>query len=497
MRSILLLAWLLSSFRATAMEDEFTGLWLNPSEPGWGISVHQQGSRMLVTVLGYGADGQPEWSFANLDMTNNDYMSTAFEGDLVVPAKPAKGAVLSAGTGRRVGKFRFEMDWGQDEAHFILDDRTLSSRFTRYVWAPKDLTGVYEGVRSGLMCGAAKATSRVRLEVVQHDEDVVMQWMTPETGRCEIRGQARSDGVGANLYGSIACTESRLAGHAYLAPIRVDRRRIGVSYDLGTFTDTCRERGWLSAARVDKVESGSLHDDPSGLWWDSVDSNFGLAVHQQGGVLFAVVLQFDGLGKPVWYVAPEVRYDYGEDDDYVAYTGDLAVTEGTRLLDTSRFAVSGLRVRPAGSVELMVSADHYSYASYVAGNYRVEGNVTRITVQQPLIVGNFAAVRTTHPTGAGTATVADARMSITSTADAISVVLDEAGLRCEISGRLAWQGDSGVIEAANASCRDSAGVVTSGTFFAHEVRLTEQGFSMAYNFQARGETGSLVAIWIP
>lgn len=45
-------------------EGVFSGLWVNPSEPGWGVSIHHNGDVMFVTVLVYGEDGTPTWYVA-------------------------------------------------------------------------------------------------------------------------------------------------------------------------------------------------------------------------------------------------------------------------------------------------------------------------------------------------------------------------------------------------------------------------------------------------
>ena len=44
-----------------APQENFGGLWYNPSESGWGVAVDQQGDTMFAVLLTYDPAGQPVW----------------------------------------------------------------------------------------------------------------------------------------------------------------------------------------------------------------------------------------------------------------------------------------------------------------------------------------------------------------------------------------------------------------------------------------------------
>jgi hypothetical protein len=63
------LALLLSSpamsFTIDIPKSAITGLWWNPSESGWGVTITQQTSVMFITLFTYDASGNPSWYVAS------------------------------------------------------------------------------------------------------------------------------------------------------------------------------------------------------------------------------------------------------------------------------------------------------------------------------------------------------------------------------------------------------------------------------------------------
>jgi len=91
---------------ATSASQNFTALWWNASESGWGINVTQQGDILFATLFTYEAGGGTLW----LVMSSGVREGTAniFTGDLyrttgpafnAVPFDPANVVVTDVGTG--------------------------------------------------------------------------------------------------------------------------------------------------------------------------------------------------------------------------------------------------------------------------------------------------------------------------------------------------------------------------------------------------------------
>lgn len=77
------------AFSLTSATDNYTDLWWNPDEPGWGINLNHQGTILFATLFTYGADGSPAW----LVMSRGDRQADgSFRGDLFRTSGPAFNA---------------------------------------------------------------------------------------------------------------------------------------------------------------------------------------------------------------------------------------------------------------------------------------------------------------------------------------------------------------------------------------------------------------------
>jgi hypothetical protein len=49
------------SIELSPVTENYTDLWWNPEESGWGINVTHQGEILFATLFTYGGDGEPDW----------------------------------------------------------------------------------------------------------------------------------------------------------------------------------------------------------------------------------------------------------------------------------------------------------------------------------------------------------------------------------------------------------------------------------------------------
>src|SRR5205085_2391185 len=50
---------------ASTAADNYTALWSNANEPGWGLDVSHQGDQIFASIYTYASDGQPMWLFGS------------------------------------------------------------------------------------------------------------------------------------------------------------------------------------------------------------------------------------------------------------------------------------------------------------------------------------------------------------------------------------------------------------------------------------------------
>src|SRR6188768_4309076 len=58
--------------RADVGAIDYTDLWWNPAENGWGVAMQRQGDVLFVSIYHYAADGTPTWFFAS-DVQEPDF----------------------------------------------------------------------------------------------------------------------------------------------------------------------------------------------------------------------------------------------------------------------------------------------------------------------------------------------------------------------------------------------------------------------------------------
>ena len=90
---------------ATAARSDFTDLWWNPAEPGWGVNLVQAQTFMFATFFVYGPGNQPVWYTG--EMTRD--ATGAYAGPLYVTTGTAFGAPANPAhkSARQVGDVTF------------------------------------------------------------------------------------------------------------------------------------------------------------------------------------------------------------------------------------------------------------------------------------------------------------------------------------------------------------------------------------------------------
>lgn len=102
-----------------------TGLWFDPAEPGYGLTVDSQGNVQVVVVYFYDLDGRPRWVLGAGDNRRvSDITLQSFQGFCpdcaFVPTTPAPG-----------GTIRLHFALGERQAATILDAQIDGSAWTR------------------------------------------------------------------------------------------------------------------------------------------------------------------------------------------------------------------------------------------------------------------------------------------------------------------------------------------------------------------------------
>jgi DNA-binding beta-propeller fold protein YncE len=104
---------------------DFTDLWFDPSRPGWGVFVDQQGGTIFATLFTHDAAGQPAWLFMSNGLRQPD---GSFSGDLHRTRGPLAEALKNVTT---AGSMRFEPEAGDRATLTYYVDGGLHTRSVR------------------------------------------------------------------------------------------------------------------------------------------------------------------------------------------------------------------------------------------------------------------------------------------------------------------------------------------------------------------------------
>lgn len=163
------LGFSLPASASTAGGIDYTDLWFNPSESGWGVNLIQQYETIFATLFVYGADNSARWFVAS-DLRGGP---DSFTGTLYRTNGPAFSAPWSGGaTVTAVGSMTLTFSsFNTGTLTYTVDGAAVTKTIQRQSWRPANLQGTYIGgvVATASGCsnpgdnGPILATGRIRV----------------------------------------------------------------------------------------------------------------------------------------------------------------------------------------------------------------------------------------------------------------------------------------------------------------------------------------------
>jgi hypothetical protein len=130
----------------SSASPDYSDLWWNEQESGWGAQVVLQGDVVFMVLFVYDANRQPRFLVSpELDRTPS---GDAFEGALYTTTGPGYAAAFdpSAVTTRLVGTAHLTLlSPGSARLDYTVDGVAVSKAITRQAWRTPDLSGDYMG----------------------------------------------------------------------------------------------------------------------------------------------------------------------------------------------------------------------------------------------------------------------------------------------------------------------------------------------------------------
>jgi len=190
----LLMTLFLLTAAAQAAATDYTDIWYNPQEGGWGMNLVQSDSFMFLTFFIYGADSQPTWFVGQvaLDASNN-FNGTLYSTTGTYYIMPWAGdAVTTAGT----VSFQPLSPYTAQLVYTVNGVGTVTKTVQRQPLTPSAISGNYSGglVLAQSQCAnSGSGTLNMNTSITQPLNNV---------GATTI-GMARADGLTCNFTGQL------------------------------------------------------------------------------------------------------------------------------------------------------------------------------------------------------------------------------------------------------------------------------------------------------
>jgi hypothetical protein len=215
--SIALLAFAFPA-SATTFSVDYTDLWYNPAESGWGVNISQQGNTFFATLFVYGPDSTPRW-YVGPEI--NASSTTAFAGALYRSTGPYFGAAWTGvGAPIVVGNMSFVFNTPvSGTLQYSVDGVTVTKQIQRQTFRGNNLAGNYLGglTAQGTSCGGGVSNGPILIfdtMTVTHNTtnqamSIQVRFFTGTQGvssQCTFAGQYSQNGKLGSLSGNWSCT---------------------------------------------------------------------------------------------------------------------------------------------------------------------------------------------------------------------------------------------------------------------------------------------------
>jgi hypothetical protein len=214
----LLAACFITFARAATPTTDFSDLWFNPNESGWGVNLIQQNQIIFVTMFVYGASGQPTWFVGPATAYGGQSSDgiVSFTGPLYATTGPYFGAGSfnpSNVTNRQVGVISFAAGQISSGAiSYTVDGVQVTKSIQRQTWRNENINGIYVGGITGTysLCGAARNGYIENAIVLNVGHDGASTITMREEGAgysCNYSGSYTQSGRMGLIQGNGTCTD--------------------------------------------------------------------------------------------------------------------------------------------------------------------------------------------------------------------------------------------------------------------------------------------------
>jgi hypothetical protein len=237
------------------------------------------------------------------------------------------------------------------------------------------------------------------------------------------------------------------------------------------------------------LAGSTTHPDYTDLWWNESESGWGVQVNLQADVIFLTLFVYGDDGKPVFFVASDLRVPPAAAPGETFFTGTLYRTTGPAF--SGAFDPAAVGVRSVGSATLRFTSPAAGTFTYSVDGATVTKAITRQTWQDASLAGEYRgglfAAASNCTAGAGENSISyPGSFTVTRTGNTVAISSRfspgfASGGVCQLNGTWSQQGRLGAI-AGSYHCEflEEGPTPVSGTFEITAIEFGEHGWSGRY-----------------
>lgn len=246
------LAAAVSFHAAAAMPPDYSDLWWNANEPGWGVNISQQNDILFATFFVYGTGGDAVWYSATLTYQSTSAGVPTYGGTLVQTSGSPQGTPYNPADlkYRTVGTVTVEFG---DDAHALLrytaDGVLVVKQIARQTFATISPVGTYLGATTDVTfnCKTASRNGIVTTDPGPLSITLDNGFATIHAPTCFYEGDYVQQGQVASLDGRYECINGAQGA------VKFSGLRFANGGLVGTYTGrdaSCEFRGNIGGART-------------------------------------------------------------------------------------------------------------------------------------------------------------------------------------------------------------------------------------------------------
>jgi hypothetical protein len=204
--------------QATTYSTDYTDLWYNPAEAGWGINVIQQYNTIFATLFVYAGDSSPTWFVASDVEPAPAGSLNSFSGTLYRTTGPAysagafnPGSVVASSVGTITFSFTSE---NTATLQYSVNGATYTKSIQRQTWRSDAIAGNYFGglTAAGTSCsgvsnGDVLIVGTMSAQQTSTQATFAVQFQnTSGSQQCSFTGAYSQAGSHGSVAGSWSCT---------------------------------------------------------------------------------------------------------------------------------------------------------------------------------------------------------------------------------------------------------------------------------------------------